>query len=524
MQATAPENVKASMLTSPISDKEATTKRCKMVEQLQADGSKKTVKKCKRVRMKQQESVARDEKLDNELHDGAVEQLQEWAEKKQGRFAEMSRKALQEVKNGFKLAKKKATERIRRIPMHIKVLKQDIKDVVQKVAATLRPDDSSVIVAQDAEDTVTMGMMQTLDKVFFVLASDEDIYNRVVNSMPGVSTSGPIGTNTAALPYDFFLNLTQGTEDVYNGTDPREPGRFYAGEEEQWDIAVKELFQGMIDRIDDLWKSLIAFSENNESWSMWAARWVLGPVLQIDVADASFALQMCKKVMLILCQGDDVTSACKNPLLKGVRIRMDLNEQWSRHCTENSQLSYNGSMFCGLGEKSDFANLLTRITPMPLPAKFRKIQLDWVIALCNTVLYMLLPGKEYYQELINDINMLPTPLTPEETEKLKTLAEKRDAAPTQHSAFYAKEIANWILKGPPEKDTLTNLRKTKQLRITKGQNYVFSDLDWAIRYLEILLKSKTIREKMNDYINTHYLAGIAIPEKSTVGAVSYESK
>lgn len=491
-----------SMLTEP--------KKCKIVDQIQPDGTVKSVRKCRRVRraVPPEDGLPRNEELDKEVRQSAIEKLKEWAAKP-SKLAALAKDALQKVASGAKLAQKKASEKIRRIPKKARELKEQaaarFKDVQQKDAAK-----QPVAVLQDTER-----MMLTLDEVFFVLASEEEVYNRVAFAMTGFTRYGPAGSSTSDLPYDFFMELTNGTEDPHPGAGAeRTPGRFYQGEEEQWDAAVRELYSSMVQRLDDLWKALVTYSENNESWLMWTTRWFVTS-LQVDVVDASVVMALCKKAMLLMCKDSESKyAACSNPLLKGAHLQLDLNKQWSRHCTADSRVSYEGSMICGLGDGSKFANFLTRIVPVPLPANVRNFQYDWVVWLCNLVLYMLLSPRDYRQELIDDMNLLPPPLTPKETARIKDLEEQRDSAPTAHSAYYIKEITRWWLKGPPESDSLTRLRETKRLRITQGKNYVFQDLDWAIKYLEFFLQSDTLRAQFNAYIAPY---GIAVPAKEVVG-------
>ena len=123
----------------------------------------------------------------------------------------------------------------------------------EKVSSSLKSKQTINPPSQDARRVETDILLTKLNNVFDLICSDEEYFNAFnyySEFMPGLSTASmPAGSR--GLPTDYFINLTDEPTIVKNpppvGT-PREPGQFYSGEEKQWEQAVRDFYQSMIDR------------------------------------------------------------------------------------------------------------------------------------------------------------------------------------------------------------------------------------------------------------------------------------
>ena len=361
-------------------------------------------------------------------------------------------------------------------------------------------------------------LLTKLNNVFDLICSDEQYFNAFnyySEYMPGLSTSSmPAGSR--GLPTDYFINLTDEPTIVKNpppvGT-PREPGQFFAGEEKQWEQAVRDFYQSIIDRFFELYKALQVAVRENETWITWAASFITRPF--IFLGDTAIQLIVILQAALDeLCTGNSKQDTCQirahevdvEKNVEPTTMGINLNEYWNEHCTPGADESFVGSLLCDFGNGSKMANLILRIKPIALPPTIRDKRYDIVQILLNIVLKMLVTGKEYQQLMIDDVNALQPPLSEAEKREILTLEARRDVANDEQS------LKKRLVDKAFEKVagiTKEKIFEIKRMR-NKGAVYSIKDLDFLAEFLEkYVFPIDALRKVLN---NSLVYYGIEFPK------------
>lgn len=332
-------------------------------------------------------------------------------------------------------------------------------------------------------------------------------YNYYAANLPGLNHAGPSDA-PRDLPVDYFDELNVPPSDQ-QATVKEAPGQFLRGEEQQYEAAVREFYQGMIDRIYEMWTGLKAALEDTKTWSAWASSWITQPLV-INQEEAQGLLAALELALEKLCTGNTAQEACQirrvqkqSAFLSGMKL--DLNELWLKNCPATAAAGGDdgayviNSLLCGLGRGSPAAQLVTRLQVVPVPGDTRDKRSDLVITILNAILGMVLSPRDYYQELIDDMaTFLPPDLTEaEKNEKLAYMA-KRDTASAD--APIPAIAASPLIK---------SVRVAKKERLL-GRAYSLENFDRIVAVLDTVLQSDKLREVANTYARPF---GLEIPRK-----------
>ena len=366
----------------------------------------------------------------------------------------------------------------------------------------------------------TSKLLDKLEDVFDILSEEpfRSAYDYYALNLPGLSYAGPDGASDG-LPVEYFdrLNVPPTEQNVAEKSS-RQPGQFFPGEEREWEEAVHELYQGMIDRTYELWQALKTALEETETWTYWARSWITTP-LKIDSEQALALIAALKIALEKLCDGNSSQDVCRvrarkkefEDQARARGMQVDLNELWLTHCGASpTKKSFEGSLLCDLGRDSSMARLLARLRTTELDkSKVRDPRTDAVILIFNGVLQYLLPESAYYQELIDDMGKIVGEKTDAEKEELQSLVEKRDAALAQSAdqnvSAFSKLSSS--LKGFATSDLIKQVRDAKQLRFS-GARYSIKDLDWLADKLSPIVGLDTTRNAINAQMRPY---GFEIP-------------
>lgn len=388
----------------------------------------------------------------------------------------------------------------------------------EKVSTSLKSKQTINPPSVDARRVETDILLTKLNNVFDLICSDEDYFNSFnyySEFMPGLSTAS-MPSGSRGLPTDYFINLTDEPSIVKTppppGT-PREPGQYFAGEEKQWEQAVRDFYQSMIDRFFELYKALQVAVRENETWVTWAASFITRPF--IFLGDTAIQLIVILQAALDeLCTGNSKQDTCQirahevdvekniDPTTMGI----NLNQYWNDHCTADAQESFVGSLLCDFGNGSKMANLILRIKPVPLPPTIRDKRYDLVQIMLNIGLKMLLTGKEYQQMLIDDINAMSPPLTESDKREILNLEARRDVA-SDDQGLKKKIIDKAFEKVAGV--TKERILEIKRMR-NKGAVYSIKDLDFLAEFLEkYIFPIDSLRKLVNQSLISY---GIELPK------------